>query len=44
MERRRAGALMLVLVVACGSADGNGCIAAVEVGALAVAAVAVSAG
>ena len=45
VERRRASALMLIHVVACGSADENGCIAAVEgVGALAVAAVAVSAG
>jgi hypothetical protein len=43
MEQRRASALMLVVM--CGSADENGCIAAVEgVGALAVAAVAVSAG
>jgi len=30
-ERRHAGALVLVLVVACGSADGNGC-SAVGVG------------
>jgi len=53
IERRRAGALVLVLVlvlvVACGGADGNECsavgAATVEgVGALAVAAAAVSAG
>jgi len=48
IERRRAGVLVLVLV-ACSGADGNGCsavgAAAVEgVGALAVAAAAVSAG
>jgi len=51
VERRRTGALVLVLmlVVACGGADRNGCgavgAAAIEgVGALAVAAAAVSAG
>jgi hypothetical protein len=27
VERRRAGALVLALVVACGGADGNRCIA-----------------